>query len=98
MQLCSKPRGARGIGPETFEKKGSAFILSSDNWTTSTGPQACDNQGHSLCNKAMAFAEQCLPGQSSLRMPAFGPWLVNATASYCYVCLFFCTTGDALTE
>ena len=31
MQLCSKPRGVRGIEPETFRRKGSAFI--SDHWT-----------------------------------------------------------------
>ena len=33
MQLCSKPGGARGIDPEIFQMKGSAFILSSDHCT-----------------------------------------------------------------
>ena len=34
MQLCSKPRCARGIEPKTFRRRGSAFILTSDHWTT----------------------------------------------------------------
>ena len=33
MQLCLKPRGARGIGPKTFRTR-SQLILSSDHWTT----------------------------------------------------------------
>ena len=36
MQLCSKPRGARGIetfGARDLPKKGSGFITSSDHWT-----------------------------------------------------------------
>ena len=31
MQLCSKPKGARGIEPETF--RGVSFYLSADHWT-----------------------------------------------------------------
>ena len=37
--MCSKPRGARGIDPETLPKEGSAFITSSDHWTKIV--QAC---------------------------------------------------------
>ena len=36
------PGGARGIEPETFRKKGSAFITSSDHWTV------CDTPLHTL--------------------------------------------------
>ena len=32
MQLCSKPRGPRGIEPESF-RRFIFFILSSDHWT-----------------------------------------------------------------
>ena len=40
LQLRSNPRGARGIGPETFRNKGSAFILSSDPWTSGVSVSA----------------------------------------------------------
>ena len=39
MQLCLKPRGAGGIDPETFIRRGQLSIFSSDHWTVCSGCQ-----------------------------------------------------------
>ena len=73
MQLCSKPRGARGIKARNLQKKGSALITSSsDNRTACAQMHVCSQvSGSCTCARVRVQSGLCavVPPVATVFMP-----------------------------